>query len=88
MKMLNVLATALLAAGSAFASAAPAPTAPAPTAAAPAPAATNPPAATTPAAATTTRPDHHCRDEANEKHLRGAARASFIKKCRADAQAK
>jgi hypothetical protein len=31
--------------------------------------------------------DHHCRDEANEKKLAGAARKSFIKKCVADARA-
>jgi hypothetical protein len=45
-------------------------------------------------AATTSKPvaamakgDHHCRDEANEKKLAGAARKSFIKKCVADARA-
>jgi hypothetical protein len=32
--------------------------------------------------------DHHCRDEANEKKLAGAARKSFIKKCVADSKAK
>ncbi|HTT97794.1 MAG TPA: PsiF family protein [Rhizomicrobium sp.] len=38
-------------------------------------------------AATMAKGDHHCRDEANEKKLAGAARKSFIKKCVADARA-
>ena len=71
-------AASLLAASSAFA--ATAPTAAPGTAQAESPA-TVP--ATTPAA-----PDHHCRNEANEKHLPGAARAAFIKKCRADTSAR
>ena len=36
------------------------------------------------ATATAVQPDHHCRDEANQKKLAGAARKSFIKKCLAD----
>jgi hypothetical protein len=31
--------------------------------------------------------DHHCRDQANEQKLAGAARKSFVKKCMADAKA-
>jgi hypothetical protein len=38
-------------------------------------------------AATKAAPDHHCRDNANEKKLAGAARKSYIKKCLADARA-
>lgn len=72
-------AASLLAASSAFA--ATAPTAAPGTARAASPATV--PATTTPAA-----PDHHCRNEANEKHLTGAARAAFIKKCRADTSAR
>jgi hypothetical protein len=34
------------------------------------------------------KPDHHCRDQANEQKLAGAARKSFVKKCMADARAK
>jgi len=37
---------------------------------------------------TAAKPDHHCRDSANEQKLAGAARKSFIKKCVADARAK
>lgn len=77
MKLIKILtAASLLMAGAAFAATAPAaaPAAPA-AAAAPAP------------AAMAAKPDHHCRDNANEKHLKGAARASFVKKCRADATA-
>lgn len=40
------------------------------------------------ATATAAQPDHHCRDDANAKKLSGAARKSFMKKCRADATAK
>lgn len=43
------------------------------------------PAAATPAAKPA--PDHHCRNEANDKKLAGAARKSFIKKCVADSRA-
>jgi hypothetical protein len=47
-----------------------------------------PPAtASKPVAAASAKGDHHCRDEANEKKLAGAARKSFIKKCVADARA-
>ena len=73
MKMITLLTASLLMAGTAFASA---PAAPAATAA---------PAA--PAAAAPAKHDHHCRDQANEQKLKGAARASFVKKCRADAMA-
>jgi hypothetical protein len=38
-------------------------------------------------AAHATPVDHHCRDEANDKKLAGAARKSFMKKCLADARA-
>lgn len=81
-KLQTFAAATLLAAGAtlAVAAAGTAPATPAPAAAAaPAPA---------PAADAKPRPDHHCRNEANEKHLKGAARASFIKKCRADTPAK
>ena len=47
------------------------------------------PAASAPTAkpnAMAAAPDHHCRDEANAKKLKGAARASYIKKCRADSK--
>ena len=74
MKMITLLTASLLMAGTAFA-AAPATTA--------APAAMAAPAA----AAAPAKHDHHCRDEANEQKLKGAARASFVKKCRADAMA-
>jgi hypothetical protein len=37
--------------------------------------------------ASASKGDHHCRDEANEKKLAGAARKSFIKKCVADSRA-
>jgi psiF repeat-containing protein len=41
-----------------------------------------------PAPATTkAQPDHHCRNEANDKKLAGAARKSFIKKCVAESRA-
>ena len=40
-----------------------------------------------PVAAASAKGDHHCRDEANEKKLAGAARKSFIKKCVADSRA-
>jgi hypothetical protein len=77
MKMISLLtAAALLVAGSAYAA-----TAAAPAAAAAPPATTSAPA---PAQAALAKHDHHCRDEANEKKLAGAARASFVKKCRAD----
>ena len=73
MKTISLLtAASLLMVGSAFAAAST--TAPAP-AAAPA------------AAAAPAKHDHHCRDEANEQKLKGAARAAFVKKCRADAMA-
>jgi hypothetical protein len=45
-------------------------------------------AAAKPAATAAAQPDHHCRDAANEKKLSGAARTSFVKKCRADAMKK
>lgn len=51
--------------------------------AADAPAATN----SKPVASAAAKGDHHCRDEANDKKLAGAARKSFIKKCVADARA-
>lgn len=38
--------------------------------------------------ATSAKGDHHCRDEANEKKLAGAARKSFIRKCVAESRAK
>ena len=69
MKMLTLLTAAtLLVAGSAFAATAAAPAAP----------------AAAPAAAAAAAPDHHCANNANEQKLHGAARKSFIKKCRAD----
>lgn len=52
--------------------------------AADAPATAAKPAAT----ATPVQPDHHCRDDANHRKLAGAARKSFMKKCRSDAVAK
>jgi hypothetical protein len=80
MKMISLLtAAALLVAGSAYAAAGTAPA----TAAAP-PATTSAPAPATAAA----KQDHHCRDEANEKKLAGAARSAFVKKCRADSMKK
>lgn len=83
MKMISLLTAAvLLAAGSAYAAAATAPT----TAAAPQ-AATSAPAPAS-GQATAAKQDHHCRDEANEKKLSGAARAAFVKKCRADSMKK
>ncbi len=82
MKMISLLtAAALLVAGSAYAA----------TGTAPAPAAAPPATTSAPAPATAAGPakqDHHCRDEANEKHLAGAARAAFVKKCRADSMKK
>lgn len=48
---------------------------------------TVPVTATSATAAAPAKPDNHCRNEANEKKLAGAARASFVKKCRADAKA-
>jgi hypothetical protein len=45
------------------------------------------PAAGATASTTAAKPDHHCRDAANDKKLAGAARKSFIKKCVADARA-
>lgn len=82
MKMISLLtAAALLVAGSAYAAAGTAPAA----AAAP-PATTSAPALAT--AAAPAKQDHHCRDEANEKKLAGAARAAFVKKCRADSMKK
>ncbi len=69
MKLISLLtAASLLMASATFAATAAAP------AATPAPAATVAPA----------KHDHHCRDQANEQKLKGAARASFVKKCRAD----
>jgi hypothetical protein len=71
-KLISTLTlAALLAAGSAMA--------------ADATATATPPAAKPAAHATPV--DHHCRDEANEKKLAGAARKSFVKKCLADAKA-
>jgi len=46
-----------------------------------------PATATSKPVAASAKGDHHCRDEANEKKLAGAARKSFIKKCVADARA-
>jgi len=40
-----------------------------------------------PVASASAKGDHHCRNEANDKKLTGAARKSFIKKCVADARA-
>ena len=88
MKMISLLtAAALLVAGSAYAATA---TAPAPAAAPPATTSAPAPAAGTaaPAKAAPAKQDHHCRDEANEKKLAGAARAAFVKKCRADSMKK
>ncbi len=88
MKMISLLtAAALLVAGSAYAATG---TAPAPAAAPPATTSAPAPAAATsaPAKAAPAKQDHHCRDEANEKHLAGAARAAFVKKCRADSMKK
>ena len=83
MRMISLLtAVAMLAAGSAYAATPATAAAPPATMSAPAPA----PAA--PAKAAPAKQDHHCRDEANEKHLAGAARAAFVKKCRADSMKK
>jgi Spy/CpxP family protein refolding chaperone len=72
MKLIKILtAASLLLGGAAFAATAPAAA----------------PAAAAPAAAMPAKADHHCRDQANEQKLKGAARKSFIKKCRADATA-
>ena len=43
--------------------------------------------AAAPAMTAKPQPDHHCRNEANDKKLAGAARKSFIKKCVADSRA-
>ena len=40
-----------------------------------------------PVASASAKGDHHCRDEANDTKLAGAARKSFIKKCVADGRA-
>ena len=80
MKIIKILTAASLLIGGAAFAAAPAAAPAAPAAAAP--------AAMAPAAAMPAKADHHCRDGANEKHLKGAARASFVKKCRADAMSK
>jgi hypothetical protein len=83
MKMISLLTVAaLLAAGSAYAATATAPA----TTGAPQAATSAPARAAGQAAAA--KQDHHCRDEANEKHLAGAARAAFVKKCRADSMKK
>jgi len=83
MKMISLLtAAALLAAGSANAATAAAPT----TTSAPRAASGAPAPAT--AQVTAAKQDNHCRDEANEKKLSGAARTAFVKKCRADSMKK
>jgi hypothetical protein len=46
-----------------------------------------PATATSKPVAAAAKSDHHCRDEANDKKLSGAARKSFIRKCVADARA-
>ena len=86
MKLIRTFAAAsLLLSSAAFAANAPAA---APMAAPAAPMAAPMAAPAAPAAMAPAKQDHHCRDGANEKHLKGASRASFIKKCRADAMSK